>query len=267
MRASFFPYPRPLREAIRPPVIYPLIIAAERKRLQYQICTMGPQLFKLAIDYTVLTLLSGASGLLRENGRRSLCWGVTWKRQRGLGLIQGKCVYAVYYTVHPSVFICILRTVQNTAAMRADTQKLKCLMVDPPFRTPWVISICMFFFSPSWLDCWDNQNGSLSAGFRGSQHWLSHSSQARLTFKKKNHKWLSFQRWNPQKGVCTELLLYCQWALRGFICSEKSAPESVSHHYPVPEPGSWPPPLFYGATETLGLLIYRHTHARTRTQT
>lgn len=185
MRASFFPYPRPLREAIRPPVIYPLIIAAERKRLQYQICTMGPQLFKLAIDYTVLTLLSGASGLLRENGRRSLCWGVTWKRQRGLGLIQGKCVYAVYYTVHPSVFICILRTVQNTAAMRADTQKLKCLMVDPPFRTPWVISICMFFFSPSWLDCWDNQNGSLSAGFRGSQHWLSHSSQARLTFKKK----------------------------------------------------------------------------------
>lgn len=82
-------------------------------------------------------------------------------------------------------------------------------------------------------------------------------------FKKKNHKGLSLQRWNPQKGVCTELLLYCQWALRGFICSEKSAPESVSHHYPVPEPGSWPPPLFYGATETLGLLIYRHTCTHT----
>lgn len=93
------------------------------------------------------------------------------------------------------------------------------------------------FFSPSWLDCWDNQNGSLSAGFRGSQHWLSHSSQARLTFKKKKSQMSFFAKvksterclhWAVAVLSVGTSWLYLLWKISTRICLS-----------PLPSPGAW----------------------------
>lgn len=51
--------------------------------------------------------------------------------------------------LHGASFCIHLHTAYCTKYGTDEAQKLKCLMVDPPFRTPWVICICMvFFFHP-----------------------------------------------------------------------------------------------------------------------